>query len=300
MERVRLITAILTLMILGCAPARRPADPFSGMLADVQRMELDSNDGRRQVLESILTEAGVGFERQRFTMEPLPTYPRTEGTNIVVTLGSGETDIVVGAHYDAAWLRDGTLSRGAVDNAASSVILTRLAATLADAPLDHRLHVVFFDMEEVGLVGSRRFIEMHDHAIDAAVNLDVNGYGDHVFFGPTDPSGNGRLHRALRETCLVEDIPCQAFGQYPASDYISFERAGIPNVSISVLPSVETHQLWLFLHSEPQGVFAPGFLPRVFQMIHTPNDSSEHVEPAAMELAYRAVLGLVRNLDSAL
>jgi len=31
--------------------------------------------------------------------------------------------IVVGAHYDAVRLSDGTLSRGAVDNAASSVIL---------------------------------------------------------------------------------------------------------------------------------------------------------------------------------
>jgi hypothetical protein len=287
-------------------PASARQDPAGGaMLADVARMDVDSNEGRREVLESILARSGVQFERQSVLVEPGPENARTEGANLVVTLGRGGTDIVVGAHYDAARLADGSLSRGAVDNAASSIVLTRLASTLASASVEgaelrHRVHVVFFDMEEIGLLGSRRFVEAHEHAIEAAVNMDVNGYGDHVFFGPTAPPGNQHLHRVLAETCVAEEIPCQPFPQYPASDYISFQRAGIPNVSLSVLPSVETHQLWLFLNSERRGVFAPGFLPRVFGVIHTPADAPDLVEPDAMELAYRAVLSLVRSLDAAL
>jgi Zn-dependent M28 family amino/carboxypeptidase len=47
-----------------------------------------------------------------------------------VTFGAGPELVVIGAHYDAARLPDGSLSRGAVDNAASSVMLVRVAEAL--------------------------------------------------------------------------------------------------------------------------------------------------------------------------
>ena len=299
------IVRLVVLLSLGLATipatAWQDADPDirSGFLEDVRRMELDSNLGRRQVLESILSGRGIPYEVQSFQIEPRRNYPRSEGSNIVVTLASGESDIVIGGHYDAVRLPDGTLSPGATDNAASSIILTRLAETLQDEPLRHRLRIVFFDMEEIGLIGSSSYIGADtEDSIVAAINLDVNGYGDTLFFGPAAAEGNDRLYRLLKETCLDENMDCQEFRRFPSSDGRSFQRAGIPNISVSVLPADETRRLWLSLNSDTDEVFREGFVPRIFRTIHTLNDTSANVEPAAMELSYRAVLALVRRLDS--
>ena len=75
-----------------------------------------------------------------------------------MTIGTGTESIVVGAHYDAVRLPDGTLSRGAVDNAASSVILVRLAEALRTVDLPRQVKLIWFDMEELGLIGSRRYL----------------------------------------------------------------------------------------------------------------------------------------------
>ena len=56
--------------------------------------------------------------------------------------------------------------------------------------------------------------------------------------------------------------------------------------------------MWLFMNSDTEGIFPDGFTPNVLATIHTPNDTSDSVESAAMELSYRAALGLVRKLDA--
>ena len=90
-------------------------------------MATDTNIGRREILESILADRGIAFQIESFTIEEREDYPRTEGRNIIVTFGSGPRDIVIGAHYDAVRFPDATLSPGAVDNSAGSIVLTRLA-----------------------------------------------------------------------------------------------------------------------------------------------------------------------------
>ena len=305
--KVLLLALLTSFQLTACAGRNGPIAPratldparLSTMLDDVRRVEVDSNVGRREALEAILSESGVTYELEPFTIEPRGNYPRTEGTNLVITLGEGESDIVVGAHYDAVWLRDGTLSRGAVDNAASSVVLARLAETLKDEPLQHRIRIVLFDMEKIGLVGSAKYVEEHEtDTIAAAVNFDVNGYGDTLMFGPAAGGGNADVYQLFKETCVEEQLDCQEFDQYPPSDNLSFQAAGIPNISIGVLPAAEAHRLWLFMNSDTEGIFPERFTPNVLATIHTPNDTSNSVESAAMELSYRAALGLVRRLDA--
>ena len=305
--KVLVLVLLTSIQLTACAGRNGPIgsyatlDParLSTMLDDVRKVEVDSNVGRREALEAILSESGVAYELEPFTIEPRENYPRTEGANLVITLGEGESDIIVGAHYDAVWLRDGTLSRGAVDNAASSVVLARLAETLKDDPIQHRIRIVLFDMEEIGLVGSAKYIEDHESdTIAAAVNLDVNGYGDTLMFGPAAGGGNADVYQLFKETCVEEQLDCQEFDQYPPSDNLSFQAAGIPNISIGVLPAAEAHQMWLFMNSDTEGIFPDGFTPNVLATIHTPNDTSDSVESAAMELSYRAALGLVRKLDA--
>ena len=274
-------------------------DSGGSMKADVSRMATaGSNTGRREVLEAILGDAGIGFETETFTIEEREDYPRTEGRNLIVTLGSGPSDIVIGAHYDAIRFPDATLSLAAVDNAAGSIVLTRLAETLAAESFEHRIVLVFFDMEELGLVGSGRYLAAHStDTIDAMINLDVVGYGDTLMMGPAAGPGNAAIYGALAQACVDEGIECLNYPQYPPSDDRTFQAAGIANVSIGTLPAPEAHRLWLLLNSDPQGVFDPGFMPRILGLIHTPADTPEAVEAQAMDIAYRAVLNLVRQLD---
>jgi putative aminopeptidase FrvX len=74
---------------------------------------------------------------------------------VVVTLGKGRDTIVVGAHYDAKWITDKSLSRGAVDNGASSVMLVHAAAALKNQRLKSRVTFVWFDFEESGCSARR-------------------------------------------------------------------------------------------------------------------------------------------------
>src|SRR5262245_4790938 len=128
------MTAILLLLMMSLlqTSAASAGQPDS-LVNDVRKLEVaDSNQARFEALSRILRERNVTFEVQPFTIEkPIGKEPRTDGRNVVASFGDGPQEIVVGAHYDAARLADGSLSRGAVDNAASTIILVRLAERLA-------------------------------------------------------------------------------------------------------------------------------------------------------------------------
>jgi hypothetical protein len=240
-------TALLTLL--------QVTDPGSvdSLVEDVKRVaSAESNEARFESLTALLRSRNLTFSVEPFTIEkPLGREPRTEGRNVVVTVGDGLEHIVVGAHYDAARLPDGTLSRGAVDNAASTVMLVRLAEMLRTERLPVRVKVVWFDMEELGLIGSARFVTTHPaDRILAMLNFDVNAYGDTVLYGPSTRGDNRDLRRALVHTCGAEGRDCVGFPQMPPSDDQSFVGAKVPTLSLAVLPAVEVHQLWLFMNAE--------------------------------------------------
>ena len=134
-----------------------PAVQPESLVDEVRKLEsADSNEARFDALTAMLRARKVTFEVQPFTIEKaVGKEPRTEGRNVIASFGDGPDEIVV-AHFDAARLADGSLSRGAVDNAASSVILVRLAEALAAERPPVRVKVIWFDMEELGLIGSRQ------------------------------------------------------------------------------------------------------------------------------------------------
>lgn len=270
---------------------------FATAAADVARMERDTNEARFDALAAMLTERRIVFVVEPFTIERRKAEPRLQGRNIIVTLPGRMPEIVVGAHYDAMHLSDGTLSRGAVDNAASAVILVRLAETLSKARGKTQVRIVFFDMEELGLRGSAHYVQAHtNRRARAMINLDVNGFGDTVIFGPHTNS-NATLVQALRTACVPIARGCVEFPQMPPSDDISFQKGGIPAVSMATVPAVQAHQLWLLMNGGKQSGLQSGFVPDVLKTIHTTSDTSALVEPDAMAQAYRVALGLIRALD---
>ena len=269
---------------------------FSSAREDVARMERDTNEARFDVLTSMLAERHVAFVAEPFTIEPHKGEPRTEGRNIVVTIPGRSPEIVIGAHYDAARLPDGTLSKGAVDNAASAVILVRLAETLSKRRLPAQTRIVFFDMEELGLLGSAEYVRAHrDRSMRVMVNLDVNAFGDAVMIGPRTAS-NGVTLESVLASCGQLAATCVEFPRMPPSDDISFQKGGVPAVSIATVPVVQAHQLWLLLNGGKESGLQSGFTPRVLETIHTTADTSALVDRDAMARAYRITVSLVATL----
>jgi Zn-dependent M28 family amino/carboxypeptidase len=257
-----------------------------------------TNEERFDALTAMLRGRGLTFTVEPFTVDkPLGREPRTEGRNIVVTLGDGAEEVLIGAHYDAARLPDGSLSRGAVDNAASSAMLIRLADALRAERLPVRVRIVWFDMEELGLIGSTRYVKQHAaDRIRAMLNFDINAYGNTIVFGASETRENAALRRTLVETCATEDIACVGFAQMPPGDDRSFVKAGIPTISIGTIPAVDVHQLWLMMNAGPNAGLAQGTVPSIMRTIHTPGDTPDKLNEETMQRMQRFALALVRSV----
>jgi hypothetical protein len=290
-----ILLAFLTL--LQTAPSTQTRE--SGLADDAGRLAAaTTNEERFDAMTSMLRARNLPFTVEPFTIQtPIGREPRTEGRNIVVTLGEGTGDIVIGAHYDAVRLQDGVLSRGAVDNAASSVILARLAEALRNERLPRRIRIVWFDMEELGLIGSAKYVERHaSDKIGAMLNLDINAYGDTILFGPSERPESAALRRRFVETCAIEDIPCVRFPQMPPGDDRSFVKAGIPTISMALLPGVEAHQLWLMMNAGANAGLAQGTVPAIMRTIHTAEDTPAKLDEASMARVQKFAMALVRAL----
>jgi hypothetical protein len=293
---LRAVTVLLSLALLlpGSAGAQ------SGPLRDLARLQRNTNAERFEALQEILKERGIPFEIQAFDSAKIGGPG--EGRNLVATFGSGSREIVVGAHYDAVELKkEGRLSRGMVDNGAGVIALAGLAEALRGKPLRHRVRVVFFDQEEKCLCGSKSYVAAGKPAeMAAAVNVDILAYGDTLLFGGGKGEGNAAVYRALQRVCAARRLGCLEFPSFPTGDDRSFEAARVPNVSVAFLPAVEAHQLWLLLNGGKDSGLREGFAPPILQVIHTPGDVLEKVDPATVERAPGVLLDLVTELDSTL
>lgn len=287
----------LLLPVLVALQAAPSLDPVRAALE--QLTAAASNEARFEAVTTLLRARNIPFTVERFTIEKqIGQEPRTEGRNIVATFGSGASPIVVGAHYDATRLPDGTLTRGATDNAGSSVILLQIAESLKAQPPAGRVTLVWFDMEELGLIGSQKYVEAHAaDRIRAMVNLDVNAYGDTLLFGSSRGAANAEPRKAVLETCAALDTSCVGFVQMPPGDERPFVKAGIPAVSLAILPALEAHQLWLLM-SGPDAGLAAGKMPAIMATLHTPADTLDKVDAAAMARQATFVTALVRRLDT--
>jgi hypothetical protein len=82
----------------------------------------------------------------------------------------------------------------------------------------------------------------------------------------------------------------------PPSDDLSFQKAGIPTVSIATLSELQAHQLWLLMNGGKESGLQQKFAPEVLRTIHSAMDTSSLVDPTAMAQAYRAVMGVIGRL----
>jgi hypothetical protein len=292
--------------LAACAGHRLPNAPtapetFLGMREDVGRLVRPSNAERLDGVLELLKRQGITYELQPFANTKRDRDSRERGTNVIVSVGQRASDIVVGAHFDAARVSPEKLSDGAVDNGSGVVVLSRLVRAFQGISLRHRVRLVFFDMEEIGLLGSTHFVKAQDAGrVAAMVNVDIAGYGDTLIFGPSRAPGNWPMYAAIWTVCALNGRTCVEYPQFPSGDERSFQALNVPNISVAVLPRVEAHQLWLTFNGGAGSGLREGFFPGVLRTIHSTNDTVDKVEAPAMSLVVDSVRELVRVLDTRL
>ncbi|MNE22765.1 Aminopeptidase YwaD precursor [compost metagenome] len=291
-----LASAVAAAALLSMPAAAQDAEALKAQVAAYVQ---PSNAERMTVLVAQLRAAG--FNPTVETFEGGGRAGPMQGSNVVVTIGDGPKEILLTAHYDAVKLRDGTMSQGVVDNAGSVVALIEAAKILKDQPLTHRVRVIFFDQEELGLIGAKKWIEAHGIAnVAAVVNSDVAAYGDTLMYGQNNGAQSAFVTRAVQELCAERALQCVGFPVYPPSDDRAFSAAGAPVVSLGFQDEVGAHQMWLAFNGGEDKGLAEGFTPKVFRVIHTKDDAIEAVEGATIAVAGATYAALIQRLDAQL
>ena len=141
--------------------------------------------------------------------------------------------VVIGAHYDHLGRTDGVVYPGADDNASGTAVVLGLARAFAAAGgADRTLVFALFGAEELGLIGSRHYVDHPAVPLDrtvAMVNFDMVGRlsGRTLSVGGGD-SGN-RLRALVTAAAQLERLAPDVHGSpYGPSDHARFYAAGVP------------------------------------------------------------------------
>lgn len=179
---------------------------------------------------------------------------------------SGDGVVILGAHYDTV----PNLS-GAGDNGSGTAVLLAVAGELSRQSLPFTLRFIAFGSEELGLLGSRHYVDSMSpedrRRVRAMLNFDALGNGDGVGI-----LGNEALTGLAAQlgTTLGIDLEISSGLQGGGSDHMSFAGAGIPVVM---------------------------FFGRDFSLIHTPGDTLESVTPHLLGDAAGVALALLESPD---
>ena len=164
---------------------------------------------------------------------------------------------------------------GANDNASGTATAIEVARVMRGQAEAQGLCFVAFGGEELGLWGSRKFVEaLNEDArskLVAMINMDMVGVGDR--WRITGSKNIQDLTSTVSQGLGIEVLPFEGGSRSGGgSDHASFLAAGIPAV---------------FIHRMED----PNY--------HTANDTAEHVDPAALEAAGKVVIGMLNQMAAA-
>ncbi len=139
-----------------------------------------------------------------------------------------EKSIIVCGHYDSV----GT-SPGMIDNAAGIAALLTLLEKFAKKPARRTIKFIAFGSEELGLRGSRAFVEAHKNELENiafVLNLDIAG--DVLGLNFAKVTGGRDIEEYLSAWAKIQGYQLKAEQSIYSSDNMPFCRMGIPAVSL--------------------------------------------------------------------
>ena len=193
--------------------------------------------------------------------------------NVVAELDNQSTEcgvVVVGGHYDSV-----ADTQAAGDNGTGVASLLVMAEELAEAhsedeTLPYALRFIFFGVEEIGLYGSRHYVdnlsEQEHGEIIAMLNFDAMGKGEAAVVGSDDLVDRAINYADGNGIALNRSNEPAGFG----SDHASFLNADIPA---------------LFFFGDD------------FSIINSPADVLEEVEPSIMGANMVVGLGMLEEFE---
>jgi carboxypeptidase Q len=197
---------------------------FQGKPALVPAFSVSMEEGRRIMR---LLERDI---KVRINIDPNSYCRKAETGNIIVSFpGRSDKKIVVGAHFDA-W----DLGTGGVDNGHGTAILFDIARLLQkySPENEYGIDLVWFNGEELGLLGSKNYVEVHGkEGILAMINMDMTG-------SPTGFNAMGydefipffeQLAKEMYGYDMKNGVTSQAWTN---SDHMYFMFAGIPSFTL--------------------------------------------------------------------
>lgn len=177
------------------------------------------------------------------------TNAKRQGTNILgYVKGKSYPNeyIVIGAHYDHLGIKNDTIYNGADDNASGTAALLVLAKHFSKRQPEHSMIFVAFDAEELGLHGSKYFVEQPPvpfKAIKLNFNFDMisrNSKNEIYVVGTFPyPQFKPAIDQVAKTSPLIvsfgHDDPNDKTKDYWmfSSDNGPFHRKGIPNITFS-------------------------------------------------------------------
>lgn len=272
---------------------------FNQILTFVQ----PTHEARTDAALALVRQAGFEPTIEAFAGGGARGQAPREGRNIVFVIpGQGDSDreILLTAHYDAVELEGGELADGLVDNAGSVVAVIEAARRIRGMGLQHDVRVILFDQEELGLLGARAWIVAHGiQGVAAVVNSDVAAFGDTMMYGQNNGLQSLFVTQAVQRVCSERVLQCVGYPNYPPSDDRAFTAAGAPVVSLGFQHEIGAHQMWLSFNTvENTSGLRGDFVPEVFDIIHSANDTAERVEASTLLLAAETYAAVVAELDA--
>jgi len=170
--------------------------------------------------------------------------------NVILTLpGTGETRIIVGAHYDSP------NNAGISDNASGVSVLLESAERMLHLEHYYTITYIFFGAEEIGLVGALHYVDALTAAeaenIALMVNVDVifdgttltYGVGYHDF--ATNTEGSSAISHMIEDLADALNaeydfgLTRQANGVYVTTDHLAFLFSGFEVLVLYAMDNFE-------------------------------------------------------------
>jgi hypothetical protein len=162
------------------------------------------------------------------------------GFNVEATLEGtgGEKHLWVSAHLDSVY------NAGASDDASGLVSILEIAKVLKQLDPEHTVHFVAYDLEEIGLYGSSRYVSEvvsdvrereGEGAIIGNINIDMVGYDEGGFEAVMGSCNKaGEIDEAVLSALDAIDSPINLSDDCLArSDHQNFWDAGYPAVLLT-------------------------------------------------------------------
>lgn len=243
--------------------------PLATMLEELKAAPRE-NPAREEKLRELYLSAGAKPDEVRF--HEVSLNGAVAGRNLIVSrAGDTAVTLVFGAHLDKV-----TAGQGVIDDWSGCVLVKNLYAALRNVKTKHTLWFVGFSLEERGLQGSRQLVEKimrdRDPIVVAMANFECLGVGGpFVWANGSNEKMKQLAHRVAQEKQLeLTDHTINGV----SADSLSFERVGIPSLTIDGLP-----------------------LEKLRGIIHTENDNFSAVVPERFEAAYKLAIELALAMD---